>query len=260
MVVFFDIDGTLVDYKTQIIPESTVRAVQKLKENGHIPVVNTGRPYTHVDPRVRAMDFSAYICACGMETVLNGQWLSRRKPDPEWCRYVRDSVRECNMYVTYEADGGALLLDGTYSDHPMPHNEARGMRSRGFKVLEIDSLPQPEFIKFCTYTKEHSNLPEFLRRMEPYFDMIDRVTLQEFTNKGCSKAAGMLELLAELGVSAEETVAIGDSTNDSAMFAVAKHTVCMGDGMEELKREAEYITANVLDDGIEKALQHFGLI
>ena len=30
MVVFFDIDGTLVDYKTQIIPESTVRAVRKL--------------------------------------------------------------------------------------------------------------------------------------------------------------------------------------------------------------------------------------
>lgn len=260
MVVFFDIDGTLVDYESQIIPESTIRAVKKLKENGHIPVVNTGRPYTHVDPRVRTMDFSAYICACGMETVLNGQWLSRRKPTAEWCRYVRDSVRECKMFVTYEADGGALLLDGDFSDHPMPHNEARGMRSRGFKVLEIDSLPQPEFIKFCTYVKEGSDLAQFRSRMEPCFDMIDRVTLQEFTLKGCSKAGGMLELLEALGISREETLAIGDSTNDSAMFAVAAHSVCMGDGMEELKREAEYITANVLDDGIEKALQHFGLI
>lgn len=260
MVVFFDIDGTLVDYETQIIPESTVRAVKKLRENGHIPVVNTGRPFTHIDPRVREMDFAAYICACGMETMLDGKWLSRRKPSLEWCRYVRDSVRECRMYVTYEADHGALLLDGQWADHPLPQREAAGMRSRGFSVIEIDSLPQPEFIKFCTYTKEHSNRGEFLRRMEPYFDMIDRVTLQEFTMKGCSKAGGMLELLEALGISKEETLAIGDSTNDSAMFAVAAHTACMGDGMEALKREAEFITAPVMDDGIEKALQHFGLI
>lgn len=260
MVVFFDIDGTLVDYKTQIIPESAIRAVKQLKENGHIPVVNTGRPYSHIDPRVRAMDFSAYICACGMETMLNGQWLSRRTTDPELCRYVRDSVRECDMYITYEADNGALLLDGKNSDHPLPQLEAAGMRSRGFDILEIDSLPRPEFIKFCTYTKEHSKLQAFLERMEPHFDMIDRVTLQEFTAKGCSKAAGMLELLEALGIPQEDTLAIGDSTNDSAMFAVAAHSACMGEGMEELKREAEFITANVMDDGIEKALRHFNLL
>ena len=260
MVVFFDIDGTLVDFKTQIIPESTVRAVQKLKENGHIPVINTGRPYSHIDLRIREMDFSAYICACGMEIMMDGQWLSRRKPSPEWCRYVRDSVRECNMQVGYEADPSALVLDGKYSDHPYARNEAQAFLNRGFQVLEMDSLPEPDFIKFCTYSHKDSDLPEFLRRMEPYFDVIDRVILQEFTNKGCSKAAGMLELLDVLGLSAEDTLAIGDSTNDTAMFTVAKHTVCMGDGMEELKREAEFVTANVMDDGIEKALKHFGLL
>ena len=41
MVVFFDIDGTLVDFKTQIIPESTIRAVKKLKENGIHTAVDT---------------------------------------------------------------------------------------------------------------------------------------------------------------------------------------------------------------------------
>ena len=51
MVVFFDIDGTVVDNDTQIIPESTVEAVRLLRKNGHLPVVNTGRPYGHVDPR-----------------------------------------------------------------------------------------------------------------------------------------------------------------------------------------------------------------
>ena len=33
MVVFFDIDGTVVDYETQIIPESAAEAIRLLKKN-----------------------------------------------------------------------------------------------------------------------------------------------------------------------------------------------------------------------------------
>ena len=53
MVVFFDIDGTIIDEKTQEIPASAVRAVARLAEKGHMPVINTGRPYSHIDPRVK---------------------------------------------------------------------------------------------------------------------------------------------------------------------------------------------------------------
>lgn len=44
------------------------------------------------------------------------------------------------------------------------------------------------------------------------------------------------------------------------MFRAAAHTVCLGGGMEEVKAVAEYVTAPVMEDGIEKALAHFGLI
>jgi hydroxymethylpyrimidine pyrophosphatase-like HAD family hydrolase len=44
------------------------------------------------------------------------------------------------------------------------------------------------------------------------------------------------------------------------MFGVAKHTVCMGNGMQQLKDRAEFITDSVLSDGIEKALQHYDLL
>ena len=65
MVVFFDIDGTGMDYDTHIIPESAAEAIRLLKKNGHIPVVNTGRPLGHVDERIRELDFSGWICSCG---------------------------------------------------------------------------------------------------------------------------------------------------------------------------------------------------
>ena len=82
----------------------------------------------------------------------------------------------------------------------------------------------------------------------------------EYVTKGCSKAGGMALRLESLGVSREQTLAIGDSTNDLAMFRAAGHTVCMGGGVEELKAVSDYVTAPVMEDGIAKALRHFGLL
>ena len=128
-------------------------------------------------------------------------------------------------------------------------------------MLEIDSLPEPRFIKLVTFDGEGSRHAEFKDLMSPDFTCIERGhTMLELVKKGCSKALGMELLLKELGASRENTMAIGDSTNDLPMFSVAGHTVCMGGGMEELKAEAEFITASVLEDGIEKALQHYDLI
>ena len=150
MVVFFDIDGTLVDDATQIIPESTVQAIRLLQENGHIAVINSGRPYTHIDPRVRAMNFQGFVCGCGTEVRYRDRWLSRHHPEPQVCRYVRDCVRQCNMQVVYEHRDGMLLLDGRWSSHPACVQESGRMARRGFTVRQLDSLPEPEFMKFVT--------------------------------------------------------------------------------------------------------------
>lgn len=261
MVVFFDIDGTIVDDETQVIPESTVRAVEALKEKGHIAVVNTGRPFSHIDPRVRRMAFSGWVCGCGMEVSLQGSWLYRKHPEPELCRYVRDSIRECGMQVLFETVDGAIVTDGQNSVHPAAILEVTRMRSKGFDIVEIDDMPEPKFMKLVTFDWPGCRRQEFIRRMEPYFTCIDRGnTMIELVLKGCSKAAGMEALLHHLGEAKEDTLAIGDSTNDLPMFSVAGHTVCLGGGMAELKAVSEHITDTVMDDGIEKALKHFGLI
>jgi hydroxymethylpyrimidine pyrophosphatase-like HAD family hydrolase len=122
-------------------------------------------------------------------------------------------------------------------------------------------MPEPKFMKSMSYDWPGCQREAFLQRMEPYFTLIDRGnTMVEMVMKGCSKAGGMMTLLEHLGVDKDNTMAIGDSTNDLPMFSVAGHTVCLGGGMEELKAEAEYITDTVMNDGVEKALRHFGLL
>lgn len=259
MVIFFDIDGTLIDNATQIIPQSAIRAVERLREMGHIPVVNTGRPYAHIDPRIREMAFSGWVCGCGLELVLEEEVLYRAQPSPELCRLVRDTVRDCGMDVLYESAEPNLFSDNGGPMHPVAKHEVAQMRTKGFETYPLEE--RPRFLKLVTFDWEGCRREEFLQRMEPYFTCIRREnTMLELVLQGHSKAAGMQRLLTHLGASREDTLAIGDSTNDLPMFALAAHTVCMGNGMEELKSQAEFITDTVLNDGIEKALKHYHLI
>ena len=261
MVVFFDIDGTIIDGRTNAIPESAVRAVEKLKENGHVAIVNTGRPFYQVDARVKEMAFRGFACGCGMEVFLDGEWLVRAKPEAALRRKAVACSRKYGMRSFYETEDGGILLDGEHSRHPIMSREVERLRGVGFPIHTLTDPNEPDFVKFVTFPGGGSDVDAFLREMETDFTIIAREnTMYELVLKGFSKAGGMETILNRLGADREQTMAIGDSTNDLPMFALAAHSVCLGNGMEEVKAVCEYVTADVMDDGIEKALIHYGLI
>lgn len=258
MIVFFDVDGTIVDDDTQVIPESAIRAVEKLRENGHLAVVNTGRPYGHIDPRVKNMAFAGWIAACGMQICMDGKWLRQDLPSSELCAAVRQNIRECGMQVLYEAND-ALVRDGESSVHPRVMPEVNRLTARNLPVVQMGD--GYDFVKFCTYDAPGCRREEFVERMKPWFTGTFRAhTMIEFVLNGNSKAKGMELMLSALGYDRSQVYAIGDTTNDLPMFRMAAHAACMGNGMAEAKAQAEFVTTSVLEDGIEKALQHFGLI
>jgi hydroxymethylpyrimidine pyrophosphatase-like HAD family hydrolase len=55
-------------------------------------------------------------------------------------------------------------------------------------------------------------------------------------------------------------MALGDAPNDMEMLEFAGISVAMGNGKEEVKQVADYVTATVDEDGWSKAVKHFGLI
>ena len=54
--------------------------------------------------------------------------------------------------------------------------------------------------------------------------------------------------------------AFGDSNNDLTMFAHAGCSIAMGNAPDSVKARCTYVTARPEDDGIVKAMKHFGLI
>ena len=139
--------------------------------------------------------------------------------------------------------------------------EVERLSAQGIRVEPYQNCDDLQFIKFVSYDTPDCRREEFLEKISPYFDaIIRRNTLIEYIKKGHSKAEGMERFLKELHVPREEIFAIGDSENDLPMFAMAGTTICMGDGVESVKAQADYVTDPVLEDGIFNALRHFGLI
>lgn len=261
MVIFFDIDGTIIDDQTHQIPPSTIRAVERLRKKGHIPIINTGRAFFQVDPRVKQMAFRGFACGCGMEVQLDGAWLVRAKPSLALRQKSVLCSRKYHMCSFYETGDGGILLDGEHSVHPIMSREVERLWQAGFPIHELSQEGEPDFVKFVTFLGAGGDAAGFKRELEEDYTIIDRENgMYELVLKGFSKAAGMELILRHLGVDAKDTLAIGDSTNDLPMFRLAGHTVCMGGGMDEVKRLCEYVTDPVMEDGIEKALEHYGLI
>lgn len=62
--VFFDIDGTLWNYQMQI-PESTVLAIRKLRENGHYAFICSGRSRSNIQsPKLLGIGFDGVVASC----------------------------------------------------------------------------------------------------------------------------------------------------------------------------------------------------
>lgn len=78
--------------------------------------------------------------------------------------------------------------------------------------------------------------------------------------KNVSKANAIMKLLDYLHGDIKDTIAFGDAKIDIPMFECCNYSVCMGSGGDEAKAAADYITDDVVKDGLFKAFEYLELI
>lgn len=71
-IVFFDIDGTIFELEKGT-PDSTREALRLLKEQGHIPVLCTGRPMPSLFPEILDLGFPGIIGGAGSYIAYEGK-------------------------------------------------------------------------------------------------------------------------------------------------------------------------------------------
>ena len=79
----------------------------------------------------------------------------------------------------------------------------------------------------------------------------------ECLHPNVNKGNGLKELGEKIGITPDEMIAFGDEKNDISMFDIVGTAVAMGNGSQEAKDHAEYITDSNDNDGIAKALDKF---
>ncbi len=260
MVIFFDIDGTLIDEKTQILPDSTAQAIHALVEAGHLAVVNTGRPYSHIDPRVRALPFAGWCCAVGQQVRLQDSWLKNQTVPKQWLPEAVELARQYGMQPVFEAEGGFYLDAQAGVSHPEIQFQCQLLRQHGGYIRDVSDGFDHEVVKFCGFEAAGGRTKEYMEALEPRYSCIWRRGMVEVICRGNSKATGMEQILRACNCAWSDTMAFGDSGNDLEMLRSAGIGVCMGGGAEAAQAAADYVTKSVLEDGILHALKHFEII
>ena len=101
---------------------------------------------------------------------------------------------------------------------------------------------------------------EFLRRCPGCLAVRWEDDFCDILPEGGGKPNGLRQTLAHLGLTREQCIAFGDGGNDVTMLEYAGIGVAMGNACEEAKAAADYVTDDIMKDGLAKALEHFGLI
>ena len=256
--VFFDIDGTLWDFKMNI-PESTKEALKELRKNGHYAFLCSGRSRSNIkSPKLLALGFDGIVAACGTHIEFEGEKLFELLLTNEQIKHILTVLRKYQIPMVLEGPNYIYVDEKDFKDDPYViylRNEL------GENLKSITGIAQYEVNKLSA---ELGNADVELVRKElgTEFDMIvhEPDGILEIGQAGYSKASGIERLCAFLGIAKEDTYAFGDSANDVEMLEFVAHGIAMANGTDVAKNAAEFITTDIHKDGIWNGLKHYGLI
>ncbi len=259
--IFFDIDGTIWDEKQQI-PNSTKEAFQKMKEQGHYLFISSGRTRIFIpDEALMPLGFDGILAGCGTYGEFQKEIKFYHKIQLEEIQRVNEFLR--SLDAAYILEGRYFLYLDTErfpTDSPFPQELKRVL---GEKMVQVTGNEgNLEVSKFCVnYLEEEKYQKELEEEIGKAYTIIHRGgNFMEIVPKGYNKASGIQEICRILGISHEDTYSFGDSTNDLDMLQYTAHSIAMGDGMQQAKDAAEYVTAPLWEDGIYQGCKYFGLI
>ena len=274
--VFFDIDGTLVNDRKSVL-KSTKEAIKIVKNQGVLVGVATGRGPFFVKDLMDDLNLDFAVTYNGQyifnkERVLFASPIDKRSLR-QVIAYAKENRKEIAMGTRQDVIGSRIMSFGLsplsqlvsrfvpkFLTRTVSHSFNR-MVSKALPQKEADLLDlinQPIYQVLMLMTPEESNQAasefEYLKftRSNPF--------AADIINQGNSKLEGIRCVGKEYGFDLNQVMAFGDSDNDLEMLAGVGMSVAMGNGSSSVKEVAKHITTSNQEDGIHKALEHFGVL
>ena len=256
--LFFDIDGTLVSFKTHQIPPSTVLALTRAKANGHRVFIATGRPpliITNLGAIEHLID--GYVIINGALCFVGEKIVRCEEIAPDAAQLVVRDAQEKNYGIIVVGETDVAVLD--------PKGEVDRIFRQQLavenlnKAKPIDVVLRQRILQLTPFFNEDYE-QELMKRIPDCISGRWHPAFTDITAKDADKGKGILAMAEHFGLDPQYTMAFGDGGNDISMIRSAGIGVAMGNALDSLKQEADYTTTSVDEDGILNALCHFRLI
>lgn len=256
-IVFFDMDGTLYQTENDIIQDSSLEAIQTLKDKGYIVCAATGRPLNQMKLILERVQFDYYV-------LINGSYILNK----DFEKIASFPIQQSNIkdLVQFSKDNETGLMfhfgDATYI-----YNNFYPMYDFCKYCNVLDSLfydpSQSYHLRHEAYnavvlTKNKKLVDEFMEKHPDLRNDLINVKTDGFCfdifNKTNDKSVGIEMILEAENLTWKDAICFGDSTNDTLMLEKADIGVAMGNASDFVKSFANFTTTTTYDHGIYNAI------
>lgn len=250
---FFDVDGTLMSFKTHDVPDSSRRALAALRERGVRVFVCTGRAFDMMPEAVKT-GFDGYVTINGQVCFDKGGEFRRQRIDPEGVRIAVDQTRAGVYEALFITEEGTFISG--HSQRVIDNERKVGL---SYEEDDPSRALSSHVIQMCAFVDPEDE--HIVTDANPY--VITARWCDEFCDVmpvGGGKPEGIRAICERFGIDATETIAFGDGGNDIAMLEHAGVGVAMGNATDAVKVAADLVTDDVDSDGIWNACVRLGLV
>lgn len=258
--LFFDIDGTLVSFKTHHVPLSTIDALQTVKAKGIKIFISTGRPKAIINNLGELEELNlidGYVSMNGAYCFVGDTVIDRH--------YIpHESALKIGHFVDKQKAACVFV-----SAHDVcVYRENALMRKIFYDYLHVDEMRKVDNIEEACAVDIYQATPFITPEQEA--EIIGQIkgctgdrwhpTFTDITAAGCDKRHGVEIVAKHFGLNMQEVICFGDGGNDISMLQSEAIGVAMGNAEDTVKAVADYVTTAVDDNGVRNAMRHFGLI
>lgn len=261
-VVFFDVDRTLIDWEMGINEptESTRESIKKLKENGYLTMLATGRPKNIIRKNLLTLGLDGIVGSNGAYIEIDNKVILNEYIATERLKELVTFFEENNIDYMLEAQKTNYINN---KNNPVIQRflEGEDFSENNLKLeWDVETLEIAKII-VLTYSEDDFNKTKEAFADKSFAFMGNLLNgMFEVYDAKYTKGYGVKKLLEKLNIDRDNSYAFGDGENDLEMFQEVKHGIAMGGYFEGLKEFAFDFTEDVENEGITKGLKKLGLI
>lgn len=255
-MIVTDLDGTLLKIDKSIT-DNSIEYLSKLKEQGYIIVIATGRILASAINVTKQAKFANYIISDNGSIIYNVEtkkiifesYLDADKVK-EICSYYNKYENEIDYIDVCDINHYKKYTNKKYDDFDfsITIENKEDYMSYSNNVTHISLMfSSDELIDKISEELNSSVLDLNYTIMR---DSFSKVKCIEISNKNISKYSAIKKVSEIENISNENITAFGDGLNDIDMLTNCGVGVAMGNALEEVKKVANHITISHNDEGV----------